>query len=130
MQLLLDGREIIYHKLYWKPWDIRQGGCNPPLWPLERRKILKYAIQRNGKSDLVNSDTVLLNDGETLRKEYVVRLIYDNVFKKTVVAEEVFYKEPTEEQIIWCLKIHQEATFAVVANRYVIKGSDTELPFK
>ena len=90
---------------------------------------MKYAIQRNGKSDLVNSDTVLLNDGETLRKEYVVRLIYDNVFKKTVVAEEVFYKEPTEEQIIWCLKTHHEATFAVVANRYVIKGSDSELPF-
>ena len=62
-------------------------------------------------------------------KEYVVRLIYDNVFKKTVVAEEVFDKEPTEEQIIWCLKTHQEATFAVVANRYVIKGSDSELPF-
>ena len=90
---------------------------------------MKYAIQRNGKSDLVNSETVLFNDGETLRKEYVVRLIYDNGFKKTVVAEEVFDKEPTDEQIIWCLKTHQEATFAVVTNRYVIKGSDSELPF-
>ncbi len=91
---------------------------------------MKYAIQRNGKSELVNSDTLVWEEDEQLEKIYVVRLILDTGLKFKVIAEEEFKNKPTSTQIIWCLKKHEEASFADVTERYKIRRSDSELPFE
>lgn len=95
------------------------------------------AISREGRITIYEpkGKELIMIHGEvgSLKKEYVVRLIRDEGYRKSCIAEEVFEEEPTENQILWCLIKHKDASFAVKGERYRTDRfySDiNELPFE
>lgn len=80
-------------------------------------------INREGKI-LKENDVVECN--KELVTKYVVRLIKDEGWRKSVIAEEEFNNWPSHNQIRWCLAKHKDACFAVVETIYRL---DNELPF-
>jgi len=83
-------------------------------------------LNRNGQ--VVNQEAVNVSDTATIKTVYVVRLIRDDGFRKTVVAEEKYDKPITKQQLLYCLAKHPEASFAVKEKTYVLED-DCGLPF-
>lgn len=83
-------------------------------------------LNRNGQ--VVNQEAVNVSDTATIKTVYVVRLIRDDGFRKTVVAEEKYDKPITKQQLLYCLAKHPEASFAVKEKIYVLED-DCGLPF-
>lgn len=83
-------------------------------------------LDRNGNE--VEQAVVEISDTAEVKTVYVVRLIRDDGFRKTIVAEEKYDKPITKQQLLYCLAKHPEASFAVKEKTYVLED-DCGLPF-
>ena len=82
-------------------------------------------LDRNGQ--VVNQEAVNVSDTATIKTVHVVRLIKDEGYRKTVIAEEKFDKPISKQQLLYCLAKYPQASFAVKEKTYIL--ADIELPF-
>lgn len=82
-------------------------------------------LDRNGQE--VHQAVVNVSDTATIKTVHVVRLIRDEGYRKTVIAEEKYDKPISKQQLLYCLAKYPQATFAVKEKTYVL--ADDELPF-
>jgi len=77
-------------------------------------------LYRDGNTETKGGDPIVVDSPTRLRKEFVVRMIKNSGCRKECIAEEVFEAHPSDEQIIWCLLKHPDASFAAVSDRYTL----------
>ena len=82
-------------------------------------------LDRNGQ--VVSQEAVNISDTATIKTVHVVRLIRDEGYRKTVIAEEKYNKPISKQQLLYCLAKYPQASFAVKEETYIL--SDDELPF-
>ena len=81
-------------------------------------------LDRNGQE--VHQAVVNVSDTATIKTVYVVRLIRDEGYRKTVIAEEKYDKPISKQQLLYCLSTASpQASFAVKEETYIL--SDDEL---
>ena len=92
---------------------------------------MKYTLNKDGKVKEVQEDAIIIDGIEEMKKYYVVRLIKETFSgAKICIAEETFDEKPTTNQIMWCLKKHDDASFASVVKNYRISSDIEELTFE
>ena len=92
---------------------------------------MKYTLNKDGKVKEVREDAIIIDGIEEMKKYYVVRLIKETFSgAKICIAEETFDEKPTTNQIMWCLKKHDDANFASVVDNYKLLEDTDKLPFE
>ena len=92
---------------------------------------MKYTLNKDGKVKQVQEDAIIIDGSEEMKKYYVVRLIKVTFSgAKICIAEEIFDEKPAPNQIMWCLKKHDDANFASVVENYKLLEDTDKLPFE
>ena len=85
-------------------------------------------LDRNGQE--VHQAVVNVSDTATIKTVHVVRLIKDEGYRKTVIAEEKYDKPISKQQLLYCLAKYPQATFAVKEETYILSDDELNiLPF-
>lgn len=79
---------------------------------------MEHYIDKNGKLHKKMSGMVKCDMSVPLEKSFVVVLVKDEEWIKSVVGKESFDKYPTENQIRYCLTKNPSASYAVVETRH------------
>ena len=74
-------------------------------------------------------EPVAVSDSARVVKSWMIRLICNDGLYKKVLAEESFNNRPSEEQILYCLAKHRNASFAVIEEVYKLEDDGYQLPF-
>ena len=85
-------------------------------------------LDRNGQ--VVSQEAVNISDTATIKTVHVVRLIRDEGYRKTVIAEEKYNKPISKQQLLYCLAKYPQASFAVKEETYILSDDELNiLPF-
>lgn len=79
-------------------------------------------LDRNGQ--VVSQEAVNISDTATIKTVHVVRLIRDEGYRKTVIAEEKYDKPISKQQLLYCLAKYPQASFAVKEETYILSDDE------